>query len=117
LYAGPEYLMHFKYAALICMIYVTFLYGLFIPIMFPITLFGIFNTYITEKLGLIYLYRKPPMFDDSLIRRAFALMEHAPFLMFLMAYWATGDMQLFESAPVEKFFINRAGDPQHSLLP
>ena len=71
LYCGPEYLIHYKYASIIYMIYVTFMYGMFIPLMFPITLFGLFNTYITEKISLIWFHRRPPMFDDSLGKRAF----------------------------------------------
>lgn len=74
LYGGPEYLMHYKYASVIYMIYVTFMYGMFLPIFFPITLFGIFNTYMTEKISLIWFYKKPPMFDESLGNQAFKLL-------------------------------------------
>lgn len=88
--------MHFKFASLITMIFVTFMYGMFIPIMFPITLFGIINFYLTEKIGLIWLYRRPPMFDETLIMRAFKMLKHPPFFMFMLGYWAIGNMQMFE---------------------
>ena len=109
--------MHYKVASLLTMIYVTFIYGLFIPIMFPITLIGIFNTYMTEKICLIWLYRRPPMFDESLIQRTFAMLKYSPLFMFMFGYWAVGQPQIFESLSTDKVFSNRAGDPHHTLMP
>ena len=57
LYAGPEYLMHFKYSSILVQVFVSFMYGMFIPILFPITLFGIFNMYVVERLCLAYYFR------------------------------------------------------------
>jgi len=66
LYAGPAYLMHFKYSSILTQVYISFMYGLFIPVLFPIAAFGIFNMYMVEKFALLYYYRKPPMYDDKL---------------------------------------------------
>lgn len=109
--------MHYKYASILYMIMVCFMYGMFIPLMFPITLLGIFNTYITEKIGLIWFYHKPPMYDESLGDRAFELLKRPPYLMFLMGYWVVGNRQIFQNSPVIKTFNNRPGDPQHPLWP
>mmetsp|Transcript_39253 Transcript_39253/g.37670 ORF Transcript_39253/g.37670 Transcript_39253/m.37670 type:complete len:89 (-) Transcript_39253:443-709(-) len=38
LYSGPEYYMHFKYSAILNVVYVTFMYGVALPILFPIAL-------------------------------------------------------------------------------
>jgi hypothetical protein len=57
LYSGPEYMMHFRYSAQMVMIYVAFMYGLFMPIIFFIALVGIFNMYVVERLALCYYYR------------------------------------------------------------
>ena len=66
LYAGPAYLMHFKYSSIMTQVFVSFMYGLFIPVLFPIAAFGILNMYISEKFCLLYYYRKPPIYDDKL---------------------------------------------------
>lgn len=42
------------------------MYALFMPIIVPIALLGIFNMYCVERLALAYYYRKPPMFDEKL---------------------------------------------------
>ena len=50
LYSGPEVGIHTKYPYILTMVFVSFTYGLALPILFPIALFGVFNMYIMEKL-------------------------------------------------------------------
>jgi len=57
LYSGPVYMMHYKYASIIMMINISFMYGMFIPCLFPITLLGIINMYVNERIMLAYWYR------------------------------------------------------------
>lgn len=83
--------MHFKYSSILTQIYISFTYGLFIPVLFPIAAFGIFNMYMVEKFALLYYYRKPPMYDDKLQKDAIKLMRNAPVGMFLLGYWALGN--------------------------
>ena len=58
--------MHFKYSSILVQVFVSFMYGMFIPILFPITLFGIFNMYVVERLCLAYYFRQPPLYDAKL---------------------------------------------------
>mmetsp|Transcript_10117 Transcript_10117/g.15449 ORF Transcript_10117/g.15449 Transcript_10117/m.15449 type:complete len:97 (-) Transcript_10117:879-1169(-) len=50
LYSGPEVLIHFRYAAVMTQVFVTFTYGLALPILFPICLLAMVNTFVMEKL-------------------------------------------------------------------
>ena len=55
-YSGPVYSMHFKYAGLLNIVFITFLYGFGIPILFPVSAFAILVLYLTEKTMLYYAY-------------------------------------------------------------
>jgi hypothetical protein len=55
--------MENRYNPIIVQVYVCFMYGMYIPIVFPITLVGIINKYFMERLLITYWYRKPPMYD------------------------------------------------------
>ena len=44
-YTGPYYLMHYKYSTLLNIVFVTFMYGLGIPILFPIACLSIVILY------------------------------------------------------------------------
>jgi hypothetical protein len=63
MYSGPGHLLHFKFASILQQIFTAFMYGLFIPILFPITLLGLVSTYMSETLILAYWTRKPPSYD------------------------------------------------------
>lgn len=64
LYSGDYMELHYKYAHMMAIIYITFTHGLGLPILFPITFVSLFNQYTTEKLLLIYYYKQPPMMDN-----------------------------------------------------
>lgn len=46
--AGQEILMHFKYTSILVSVYVTFMYGFGMPILFPIAAITFLVTYIIE---------------------------------------------------------------------
>lgn len=108
--------MHFKYSHILTLIYVTFMYGLFLPILFPIAAFGVFNMYIVEKLGILYIYRKPPSYDNTLSRIALRYLKGAPILMFLMSYWAFGNTAIFFNKKDLKVHNNAVQDPHHKII-
>ena len=114
LYAGPDYLMHFRYSSVIVQVYVAFMYGLMMPIIFPIVMVGIFNLYVMERLTLAYYYRQPPMFDEKLNNRALSLLQGAPIPMFLLSYWAFGNTQMFfDTSPEVGTHGQQPSDPVH----
>jgi hypothetical protein len=95
LYSGPVYLMHYKYASIIMMINITFMFGMFIPILWFITLIGIINFHLAERLLLAYWYRQPPMFDGTLHQYSLNILSFAPLYMFAFGYWAMGNRSIF----------------------
>lgn len=57
LYSGPEMLMFFKYSNIMNMVFVSMTHGAALPVLFPITLFGIINNYLAERTFLAYYYK------------------------------------------------------------
>jgi len=49
LYSGPEYKIHFKYSAILNTTYVTMMYGVGMPILFPIAALSYFVFWATER--------------------------------------------------------------------
>ena len=113
IYAGLEYLIHFKYSSVLVQVYVAFMYGMFVPLLFPMAAFGIMNMYITEKIALTYFYRQPPMYDETLNQKAFDILKNAPLFMFILGYWAIGNPAIFEGQAEVRVFFNRSADPKH----
>lgn len=49
LYSGPEYIIHYKQAQVLNIVFVTMMYGLGMPILFPIAFISFFIIYATER--------------------------------------------------------------------
>jgi hypothetical protein len=54
LYSGADYVIHFKYSGILNIMYITMMYGVGMPILFPIAAFNFLNQYICERLIVAY---------------------------------------------------------------
>ena len=68
IYGGAEYLIHFKYSEFLNLTYITMMYGLGIPMLFPVAALGMFIKYVSERIVLAYVVRQPPAMDDALTK-------------------------------------------------
>eukprot|EP00349_Pseudokeronopsis_sp_Brazil_P009932 CAMPEP_0202979240 /NCGR_PEP_ID=MMETSP1396-20130829/85450_1 /ASSEMBLY_ACC=CAM_ASM_000872 /TAXON_ID= /ORGANISM="Pseudokeronopsis sp., Strain Brazil" /LENGTH=138 /DNA_ID=CAMNT_0049718583 /DNA_START=1427 /DNA_END=1843 /DNA_ORIENTATION=+ len=91
LYSGPDFLMHFKYSAILNVVFVTFMYGLDLPMLFPLAFAFFVIQYIAERLCITYFFKKPPMFDEKLNASALDTLKWAPLFMLFFGYWALGN--------------------------
>lgn len=99
LYGGPDFILHYKFSALLHNVYVAFTFGIFVPILIPIMFVAIFNQYVTEKLQLAYICKQPPQLDENLTREAIMLLKYAPLFMLSFGYWALSNRQYFFNEP------------------
>ena len=97
LYAGPTFFIHYKYSAILNITFVTFLYGVGLPILFPIAAASLFVLYIVEKTMLHYSYRQPPMYDERLNNNVLGIMTYAPLLFLAFGYWMLSSKQLLDN--------------------
>jgi hypothetical protein len=95
LYSGPEYEVFFKYSFIMKLVFFSFIYGLAMPIVFPITLLALLNQYVFEKFAIAYFYKKPPSYDQVITLRAVEILRFAPSLGLFVACWLMGNQQMF----------------------
>ena len=48
--------MHFKYATILNTVFVTMMYGIALPLLWPVAAFTFLNYYIAERVLLTYYY-------------------------------------------------------------
>lgn len=97
LYAGPGFSIHYKYSSILNITFVTMMYGVGIPVLFPIAALSILVLYTVEKLMLYYSYKMPPMYDEKLNNNALRLLQYAPLLYVSFGYWMLSSRQLFSN--------------------
>ena len=100
LYSGPVFFIHFKYSSILNITFVTMMYGLGMPILFPIASVAILTLYVMEKLMLHYCYREPPMYDERLNKNALTILTWAPLLFLSFGYWMLSSKQLLSNSDV-----------------
>jgi hypothetical protein len=87
IYAGPDHFLHFKYSSIMNSCFVTFTFGLALPLLFPIALIGFIVLYIIERILITYYFRQPPMYDEKMNAAAISVLKWAPFLMVSFGFW------------------------------
>lgn len=89
--------MSYKYSALLTTVCVTFMYGVALPVLFPMAAFTFWNYYVVERYLITYWYQRPPIYDDKINKTALELMGVAPIFMLFFGYWSMGNMQIFNN--------------------
>ena len=97
LYIGPDYVIHFKYSQILNVTFVTMMYGLGMPILFPIAGLSYFIFWAVERYQIAFTYPMPPALDDRMTKNALSLLAYSPILLLLNGYWMLSNKQIFES--------------------
>lgn len=95
LYSGGEYVIHFKFSGIINVVYLCCMFGIGMPILFPIAFFNFCNTYVCERIVVAYFMKQPPSLDDRLTKNALEMIKFAPLLMLFNGYWMISSPQIF----------------------
>jgi hypothetical protein len=101
IYAGGVYYMHFKYAAIMNICYVTLMYGFGMPILYPIAVYALVVLYLSEKALLYYSYRQPPTYDERLSNTVVRMLMGAPVFGLMFGYWVLSSKQLIDNDHLE----------------
>jgi len=96
LYSGDDYIVHFRYSGLLTTAYVTMLYGVGMPVLFPIAAFTYGCYWIHEKYHMAYNYVLPPTYDDRLTENMIQMLRWSPIMLLLNGYWMLDNQQMFK---------------------
>lgn len=97
LWSGGDYIIHFKQAGLLLVVFVTCMYGVGMPILFPIAAWNFFNQWICERVMACYQVKLPPTLDDKLTNNLISVMKWAPLIMLFNGYWMLSNEQIFNN--------------------
>ena len=96
-YGGGDYVIHFKYSGVLNVVYVTMMYGIGMPILFPIAALNLFNQWICERLVVAYMMKRPPALDNKLSENCIAMLKLAPIVFLANGFWMVSNLQIFKS--------------------
>ena len=97
IYSGPVFFIHYKYSSILNITFVTMMYGVGLPVLFPIAALSMAVLYLVEKYMIFYVYRQPPMYDQQLNNNVLTLMTYAPLMLLAFGYWMLSSRQLLSN--------------------
>lgn len=87
LHGGADYIIHFKYSNILNVCYITMMYGVGMPILFPIAAFNFLNQWFCERVIVAYCMKLPPALDDMLLKNFVRMLRFSPLLFLANGYW------------------------------
>ena len=97
IYSGPAFFVHYRLAFIVNIVWVAFLFGPGMPVLFLIALAGLILNVISERLRMAYSYTKPPMYDNRLSQSTLTMLGIAPLLYVIAASWLYSNQQVFRN--------------------
>lgn len=97
LHGGKDYIIHFKYSNVLNVAYITMMYGLGMPLLFPIAMVNYLNQYFCERVIVAYCMKIPPALDDKLVRNFVRMLKWAPLLFLCNGYWMVSNPEIFRN--------------------
>lgn len=95
IYSGPDMLFHFRYANITVTVFMAMIYGFGIPLLFPIALFNLCVQYTMDRILIVNIFQKPPLFDAQLNQTALGILQWAAFFWVGFGYWMLTNRQIF----------------------
>lgn len=99
----------YKYSYALNIVYVTFMFGAGIPILFVIAFLSLVSYYVLERILVAKYFKKPPMIDYKLNKQAINLMIIAPFLYCAIGFFMYNNPQTFDNSEIT--FAKTYGEP------
>ena len=112
---GSEYMIHFKYSDALNVTYVTLMYGLSMPILFPIAAITLKLQLLFEKVAIAWVARMPPAMDNSLNKNALSMVSFAPMFLLMNGFWMIDNRIIFDNYWEYRMRINENMKSGHFL--
>lgn len=106
-----EYTIHFRYSDALKTAYITMMYGLGVPLLFPLAALNMIITLLAEKIQCAYFVKLPPAMGDTLTSTTISALNFSPILLLFNGYWMLSNKQIFEN---KWFYIGVDGEPMKS---
>ena len=112
MYGQLDYTIHFRYSDALKTTYITMMYGLGIPLLFPLAALSFVITLIGERIQCAYIVKLPPAMGDTLTSTTIGALNFSPILLLFNGYWMLSNRQIFEN---KWAYIQVDGEPMKSL--
>lgn len=73
------------------------MYGMGMPILFPLAAFNFMNQWICERMIVAWFMKLPPSLSDTLMQNFTKRVRFAPLLLVFNGWWMISNLQIFQN--------------------
>lgn len=88
---------YLKYSNSLSIIFVAMMFGVGMPLLFPLSALAISSLWICERLMLVRHQPLPAQMNDLLIRNSLKILKFAPLVFLFNGYWMIDNKQIFDN--------------------
>lgn len=111
-YGGEEYYVHYRYSDMLKNTYITMMYGMGIPLLFPIAALTTIITWVGERIMCAYIVKLPPAMGDYMTNSTISTLKFSPILLLINGFWMLSNPQIFDN---KWSYIHMDMEPMKSL--
>lgn len=97
IYSGPKNPIFNKLASIFKVTSVTLMYGVGLPILYPIAFLSYFIFWVSERHQIAYFYQMPPAMKNEISRNAMNILSYLPILYITNGVWMLSNKQIFDN--------------------
>jgi len=95
LYTGTDFLIDGRIAQILMLLFINFMYGAGIPLLYPVTLLTVIFIYWVDKVLFLKLYKLPKNFDEKIQETVRLTLEFLLLIHISFAIWTYGSPDIF----------------------
>ena len=103
-YTGGELLLYEKYTDMLVIFTVAMMYGIGMPILFPLAGFSMLALWVCERYDVARNVKLPPIMRNSISKRMIRELRWSPLLLLINGYWMLTNQQAFGNKTSEIVF-------------
>ena len=92
--------------------YITMMYGMGIPLLFPIAAMTTIITWVGERIMCAYIVKLPPAMGDYMTNSTISTLKFSPILLLINGFWMLSNPQIFDN---KWSYIHMDMEPMKSL--
>jgi len=112
LHGGPEFLLSYRLSAMLLQVSVALLYGVAVPVLYPIVFINLLIQNVIDRILLCYFYREPPHHDEKSTLFALQILKTIGVLSLFHHFWILSNRQIFEGFSENQKYLT---DTKHSM--
>lgn len=96
-YTSGDFQIHTKYTTVMNITFTAMMYGLSMPMLFPLAGLSIYSMRVCNRIQVAWLDKLPPAMNDSIMGQVLNVLKFSPLFLIFNSFWMMDNKQMFDN--------------------